>query len=119
METYLANENVPAEAVEAARHAGFDVAWVHERMPGADDDSVIALAISESRVLVTFDKDFGHLAFRRGIGGTCGIILCRPRLRSPAYLAEFLTTLLAEPIEWARHFAVAQEGKIRVVPLPK
>ncbi|MCI0334996.1 MAG: DUF5615 family PIN-like protein [Planctomycetes bacterium] len=93
MTTYLANENVPAEAVEAARNAGFDVAWIHEHAPGSDDDAVLAMSIAESRVLVTFDKDFGHLAFRKGKNSTCGIILCRPRLRSPAYLAEFLVAV--------------------------
>jgi predicted nuclease of predicted toxin-antitoxin system len=115
---YLANENVPAESVEAARHAGFDMAWMHERAPGADDDAVLAMALAESRVLVTFDKDFGHLAFRKGKDATCGVILCRPRLRSPEYLAEFLVAVLGESIDWARHFAVAREGRIRVVPLP-
>lgn len=119
MATYLANENVPYEAVDAARHAGFDIDWVHEQAPGINDDAVLAMALAESRVLVTFDKDFGHLAFRKGKDSTCGVILCRPRLRSPAYLAEFLTTVLNEPIDWAGHFAVAREGKIRVVPLPK
>jgi len=116
--TFLANENVPAEAVEAARHAGFDVAWIHERAPGADDEAVLALALSESRVLVTFDKDFGQLAFHKGKSATSGIILCRPRLRSPGYLAEFLVAVLGESIDWPRHFAVAQKGRIRVVPLP-
>jgi hypothetical protein len=114
---YLANENVPAEAIEAVRVAGFDVDWVHERAPGADDDTVLAMALAESRVLVTFDKDFGHLAFRKGKRATCGIILCRPHLRSPAYLAEFLVAILSEPIDWAGHFAVAREGRIRVVPM--
>lgn len=118
MAKFLANENVPAEAIEAARHAGCDMAWVHERQPGANDESVIALALSESRVLVTFDKDFGQLVFHKGCCGSNVIILCRPRLRSPAYLAEFLTAVLAEPIEWHGHFSVAREGRLRVVPLP-
>lgn len=118
MAKFLANENVPAEAVEAARYAGFDMAWVHECQPGANDESVIALALSQSRVLVTFDKDFGQLVFHKGYAGSCGIILCRPRLRSPAYLAEFLTAVLAESIDWRGHFSVAQEGRLRVVPLP-
>jgi hypothetical protein len=115
---FLANENVPAEAIIAARDSGFDVAWVHEISPGADDEAVLATARAQSRVLVSFDKDFGHLAFRKGRDATCGVILCRPRLRSPAYLAEFLVAVLGESIDWAGHFAVAREGRIRVVSLP-
>jgi predicted nuclease of predicted toxin-antitoxin system len=90
---------------------------MHERAPGADDDKVLEIAQAESRVLATFDKDFGELAFGKGKPATCGVILMRPRLRSPAYLAEFLVAVLSEPIEWTGHFSVAKEGKIRVVPL--
>jgi predicted nuclease of predicted toxin-antitoxin system len=49
---------VPAEL----RASGFDVAWAGEwdRDPG--DEEILRRAVDESRVLVTLDKDFGHLA---------------------------------------------------------
>ncbi len=56
MAKFLANENVPGEVVEAARLAGHDLAWIAELSPGADDDDVLATALAQSRVLVTFDK---------------------------------------------------------------
>ncbi len=117
MATFLANENVPADAVEAARRAGHDLAWVREVMPGADDDTVLAYALSEGRVLVTFDKDFGEMAFRQGKRATHGAIPLRPRLRSPEYLSRFMVTVLAQTIDWEGHFCVAQEGRLRAVPL--
>ena len=46
------------------------------------------------------------------------MILLRPRLRSPEFLTKFLLTVLTQDIEWQGHFTVAQEGSIRVVPLP-
>jgi len=116
--TFLADENVPIEAVEAARQAGHDLAWIKELSPGADDDTVLARSVAESRVLVTFDKDFGEMAFRQGKTATSGIILLRPRLRSPDYLARFMATVLGQAVAWEDHFSVAQEGKLRVVPLP-
>ena len=61
--------------------AGFDVESIREIMPGADDDDVLARSIAEQRVLVTFDKDFGDMAFRQGRSATYGVILMRPRLR--------------------------------------
>ena len=118
MATFLANENVPADAVEAARQAGFDMAWVQEVSPGADDEAVLSMSLAEGRVLVTFDKDFGEMAFRQGKNSTCGVILLRPRLRSPDHVSRFVVAVLNEQIDWEGHFAVAQEGKIRVVPLP-
>lgn len=118
MAKFLANENVPADAVNAARQAGVDLAWVKDISPGLDDDSVLQMAASETRVLVTFDKDFGEKAFHRGQDAEAGIILLRPRLRSPAFLAKFVVAVLSQPITWQGHFAVAQEGSTRVVPLP-
>jgi hypothetical protein len=40
MATFLANENVPGEVVQAARQAGHDVAWITELSAGADDDKI-------------------------------------------------------------------------------
>lgn len=118
MARFLANENAPREAVLAARAAGFDVTWMVELQPGAADDVVLALAQREARVLVTFDKDFGELVFRRGRAGSPGVILLRPRLRSPEMVTAFIVTVLSQPIDWTGHFTVAREGSLRVVPLP-
>jgi len=35
---FLANENVPGDAVRALRSNGHDVVWVRESAPGAYDD---------------------------------------------------------------------------------
>ena len=64
--------------MEAARQAGHDLTWIAESSPGADDDAVLAAALS--RVLLTFDKDFGKMAFRQGKAATCGVLLLRPRV---------------------------------------
>jgi hypothetical protein len=58
MAKYLANENVPAEAIVAARQAGFDIAWVQESSPGADDEAVLSKQIDwEGHVAVARDRD--------------------------------------------------------------
>lgn len=119
MAKFLANENVPADAIEAVRQRGVDPAWVKERAAGAADETVLAMSRSENRVLVTFDKDFGEMAFRKGHDASCGVILLRPRLRSPEFLVNFLVAVLTKSADWQGHFAVAQEGSIRIVPLPR
>ena len=118
MAKFLANENVPGAAVEAARQAGVDISWVREISPGISDDAVLALSQAEGRVLLTFDKDFGELAFDRGKTATAGVILLRPRLRSPEHISQFTVALLSQAIDWEGNFSVAQEGRLRVVPLP-
>jgi predicted nuclease of predicted toxin-antitoxin system len=118
MAKFLANENVPAEAVRAAQAAGIDLVWVHDTMPGANDDAVLATAVSEGRVLVTFDKDFGEMVFHLGRTASPGIVLHRPRLRSPAIVTAFTVAVLTQSILWVGSFCVASEGRLRVVPLP-
>src|ERR1700728_2291672 len=100
MSKFLADENVPGDAVEAARKAGHDLAWIKGLSPGAGDDAVLAKSLADSRVLVTFDKDFGEMAFRQGKTATCGVVLLRPRLRSPEYLARFMVAVLGQTIIW-------------------
>lgn len=69
-------------------------------------------------MLVTFDKDFGELAFRLGATAAAGVILLRPRLRALDYLIRFARAVLSQGHTWEGHFAVAEEGRLRIVPLP-
>jgi len=72
-----ANENFPLDAVEALRADGHDVAWIREDSRGAPDDKILLRAQEENRVVVTFDKDFGEMAFRSKLPAQSGVILFR------------------------------------------
>src|SRR5437867_4407748 len=74
--------------------------------------------LSEGGVLLTFDKDFGELVFRRGRSASHGVILLRPRLRSPSDVARFVLQVLSRNVGWEGHFTVAREGMLRSAPLP-
>lgn len=56
---FLADENCDLAVVRALRSAGHDVVAVAERSPRAEDPEVIHLALSEGRIVLTEDKDFG------------------------------------------------------------
>lgn len=60
----LANENFPRLAVQALRARGHDVFWVRTDAPGISDREVMERAAADHRLLITFGKDFGELAFR-------------------------------------------------------
>jgi predicted nuclease of predicted toxin-antitoxin system len=62
---WLADECVAAPLVGFLRNAGHDVAYVAEAAAGLSDADVINLASREMRLLLTEDKDFGDLVFRR------------------------------------------------------
>ena len=90
----LANENFPGVAVTALRQLGNDVAWIREDSPGLTDIQVLDRANRDSRILITFDKDFGELAFRYGLPASCGIILFRISMSSPEQVANLAVAAL-------------------------
>ncbi|MBI4321717.1 MAG: DUF5615 family PIN-like protein [Chloroflexi bacterium] len=114
----LANENVAADAVEALRSTGHDVAWVRTDDPGSPDPEVLERAQSEGRILVTFDKEFGELAFRWGLPAHSGVVLFRVQVRDSAQAAALVVRALETRSDWAGHFSVVEVDRIRMTPLP-
>ncbi|MGH8644726.1 MAG: DUF5615 family PIN-like protein [Gammaproteobacteria bacterium] len=45
---------------------------------------MLARAVRENRILLTFDKDFGEIAWGAGLPASCGIVLFRFPMPSPA-----------------------------------
>jgi predicted nuclease of predicted toxin-antitoxin system len=80
---FLANENFPGAAVVALAAAGQDIAWVRTAAPGASDPEVLAWAVREQHVLLTFDKDFGELASGSALPSACGVVLFRIPVPTP------------------------------------
>lgn len=115
----LANENFPGLAVAALREAGHDVAWVHEDAPGTPDPEVLRRGQNERRILLTFDKDFGELAFRRGADASAGVVLFRITLSSPEQAAAIAVLALSSDLNWIGHFAVVEDDRVRLRPLPR
>lgn len=114
----LANENFPGEAVQTLRGNGHDIAWVREDAPGSTDRAVLARAVAEKRVLITFDKDFGELAFHAGLPAVSGVILFRIPMTFPAEVARRAAAVLAMRDDWTGFFAVVEQHRLRLTPLP-
>jgi hypothetical protein len=108
----LADENVPRAVIAELRARGADVSAVGEIMAGATDAAVLAHALAQQRVLLTFDKDFGELAARTG-----GVVLGRLSA-PPARLAVLVADALAADLPWTSSFVVIEPGRIRQRPLP-
>ena len=115
----LANENFPRKAVDALRSFGHNVLWARTDMPGASDLEVLARSQAESRILLTFDKDFGELAFRIGLPSECGIILLRIVMADPRSIGALVVSLLNSREDWAGNFSVIDETRTRMRPLKK
>lgn len=115
---FLANENFPADAVSAMRDQGHDVAWIRTESPGISDTEVLDRAQRENRILITFDKDFGELAFRFKLPSLSGIILFRISTLSAKQIADIALAAVESRSDWSGHFAVVEDDRIRMTPLP-
>ena len=115
---FLADENFPRPALAALRQAGFDLNWIAETNSGAIDEDVLALCVLSERTLLTFDKDFGELAYRRGLPAQCGIVLFRLTPQSPEEIAALALAAIRSQESWAGYFTVVSRDKIRMRPLP-
>jgi predicted nuclease of predicted toxin-antitoxin system len=114
----LADENFPRPAVTALRELGLDVSWVAEATPGAAGEEVLAECIRASRTLLTFDKDFGELAYRQGLPSECGVILFRITPQTPNEVAALAVAALQSRPSWTGSFSVVTRKSIRVRRLP-
>ncbi|MGH7895798.1 MAG: DUF5615 family PIN-like protein [Candidatus Binatia bacterium] len=114
----VANENVPGPVVAALRSAGHDVLSVKESMRGATDHDVLAHAQREGRLVVTFDKDFGELAVRRRLPASSGVVLFRLDGANPEADNARAVAALTSRDDWAGHFAVVTDDRVRLRPLP-
>lgn len=115
---FMMNENVSGTVIRTLRQRGHDVCSVKESLRGASDEEVLQRTRAEQRVLVTHDKGFGELAFRFGLPASCGIILLRVAGASPDEDNERILEVLEARQDWAGHFAVITDDRIRMRPLP-
>jgi predicted nuclease of predicted toxin-antitoxin system len=115
----LADENVPRVVAVALREMGHDVRWIGAERPGLDDAEVLAWAIRERCILLTFDRDFGALSRETVFPTGCGIILFRLGARKPDEIARHVCAAIAARDDWADHFSVVETGRVRMRSLGK
>ncbi len=98
----LLDESVARTAEDALLDDGHDIAAVRLLCPGAADTEVMARAVHDQRILVTYDRDFGELIFRqvvrpapttlyvRSNGESITTLIARIRIRLPRLEPGFL-----------------------------
>jgi predicted nuclease of predicted toxin-antitoxin system len=114
---FLADENFPRPALEALRKAGWEVFSIAEECPGIPDEEVAALCADQQGILLTFDKDFGELVFRRGLSAGSGVVLFRITPESLEEAADVALALLEARPDLRGSFCVVTRDRIRVRPM--
>ena len=111
---FLIDECTGPAVARWLREAGHDVFSVYDDARGLDDDSILALAVSENRILITNDKDFGEKVYRDGVSHQ-GIVLLRLQDERPATKITVLRQLLENHSDQlAGSYVVATEKVVRL-----
>jgi predicted nuclease of predicted toxin-antitoxin system len=114
----LADENVASEMVEWLRSAGHDVLWAAESLASRSDGDLLDTAVSQQRVVLTRDRDFGELAYLRG-ARAAPTILMRLHMLHPRNRLRVLQRAWPDiESKIAGHFIVVLPGRLRVRALP-
>jgi predicted nuclease of predicted toxin-antitoxin system len=110
---FLADESCDFRVVRALRAVGHDVIAASEVTPGADDATIIDMAVREQRIFLTEDRDFGQLVYAAA-KPTAGVIL----LRFPSSVRAGLPALVVDVVakygeRLASRFIVLEPGRVR------
>ena len=95
------------------RRAGHDVVSIAEYAPGISDEEVVRVARTENRIIVTFDRDYGELIFRRQLSMPAGILYLRFLPSNPGEVADYVSRLIGDGIELEGRFTTAERGRVR------
>ena len=111
---FLADENCDVAVVRALRADGHDVRAVQESRPGALDEEVLSWAVAENRVLLTEDKDFGHIVHVHAMP-SLGVVL----IRFPASTRRIVASSVCDAVRrfgdrMHGNFLVIEPGRVRI-----
>jgi predicted nuclease of predicted toxin-antitoxin system len=118
----VADQNIHADVVAFLRAEGFSVVDVTQaQLSGGSDALILTWAVSEGRVVLTHDADFGTLAIAQGAPAV-GIVYLRPGHVGPQPTIDTLTRLLAADPDLTPPFVLvakrtADRVGIRIRPL--
>lgn len=110
---FLVDECTGPAVARWLRSRGHDVFSVYEQARGLSDDAVLRRAVSESRILITNDKDFGEKVFRDRRTHNGVVLLRLTNERTDAKIAVLSRLLDNHADHLTDSFAVASEDRIR------
>lgn len=109
---FLADENFPITSFRLLQEAGYDIKHIAFETPGVSDRVVTDFAISENRIILTFDGDYGTLIFKFGYQPP-GVIYFRLTNISASEPAFILMNMLNENYQIDHMHTVIENEKVR------
>lgn len=111
---FLVDECVGPTVARWLRENHHDAASAYEDCRGWKDERILEKAYAEGRIIVTIDKDFGEMIFRRK-QPHAGVILLRCGFAGPAKKIAMMQKVLSLPgTKISGRFVVVTETGIRI-----
>jgi len=112
--SFLADESCDFSVIRALRQVGYSVKAIAEVFPSLPDEHVLELAVADSRLLITEDKDFGEWVFAHQHAMT-GVLLIRYPASMRSAMVSAVTDLIGEhATELDGSFTVLEPGRARI-----
>lgn len=112
----LADENFPKTIVEDLRSDGHNVLWARTHCAGWKDSALLGLAESESRILLTLDKDFWQIAVQRRVPlRRSGVILFRIHPAVPENIKPLVRVFVEANKVWAGYISIIAADGIQML----
>ncbi len=92
---FLANENIPVASIVLLEKRGYSIVSVGKECPGAKDSDIMKRAHSEKLVILTFDRDYGELIFKKKMASPQGVVYFRFDPATSTEPAEILIDILS------------------------
>lgn len=119
---FLLDENLSKKLALFLSQHGHAVLRIRKINPGINDYLVLELALAKDSILITADKDFGELVFKKKLAH-CGVILLRLQDETPDNTIKAIQKLMPQFDEIKNHFVVVTEKEgqfqIRINTLPE
>jgi predicted nuclease of predicted toxin-antitoxin system len=111
---FLANENFPLLSVRLLREAGHRVVSIIQEAPGSKDEDILKRAYTERLIILTFDRDYGELIYRRKDLTPAGVVYFRFGLATPSEPAEILISIMDRAdLSVIDKFTIVERGRVR------
>ncbi|MCD4782508.1 MAG: DUF5615 family PIN-like protein [Candidatus Eremiobacteraeota bacterium] len=111
---FLVDECTGPKVAKWLESMNYDVFSVFDKARGLDDRTILQKAYDESRIIITNDKDFGEMVFRRKIAHK-GIILLRLEDERSSNKIKMINELLNKYSSYiVNKFVVVTENTVRI-----
>ena len=114
---FLLDVNVGTTIADALTGAGHQVVRVQLLTPRKEDEAILAWAVREDRLLISYDSDFTDLIFRDGKAPPPAVLYIRYEPHDLAPLARRIVELVRDELPIG-HIVVIGPTETRFRPFP-